>query len=361
MRKRQTGVQRFLRSTYGKIALVLILLLVAFRLILPFGLENYINNKIKGIEGYYGSVEDVDLAFLRNVYQVENIRIIADSSKIKEPFFQAESLKVTFNWTDLFKGGLSGSGTLYSPTVNYVQGKKPQETQAPSDAKPFTDILREMVPFRVDVFKVKNGEFTYVNRLKAIDYGFYATKIYGNMQNLTNSQKLSSSMYATAQFIAQVMDSGDLKIDLLVNPLDSTPKFKLDGVLKNLQLVNLNDYLKAQTSLTFRSGILDFTTDLNSGGKQVNGFAVMDIKYLEMASAEELLKSDESLSKKFLEGLSEAGSELLENSNDRVRVKVPVSAPVKKGKPDMVAAIIHAMRVSFVDSFIARLFPLASP
>lgn len=322
---------------------------------MPFTLKHYINRKIDSSVGYYGSVSDIDLSIFKNTYLIKNIRVIKDTSKIKQPLFQAEGLLFTFNWTDLFKGGISGSATLYSPILNYTLGKKPEQTQAPSEAKPLTDILENILPFRIDIFKIKNGKINYLNAVSSPEFNFYATNVQGKIENLTNSKKLSSSLYASANFTAKAMENGFLTLKLLINPISEIPLFKLDGTLNGLNLTNINDYVQAKSKIKFNSGTLDFTTKLNSGGDKVKGYAVMDIENLEIASIVESLKGNKSLTYKFAEVFSESASELMELRPDKIHAKVNISTPIKKGRPDMIATVVNAIRSAFVDAFISRI------
>lgn len=52
---------------------VAVVLLLALRAALPFGIEAWVNHVLDGTEGYQGRVEDVDLALLRGAYPIEGV------------------------------------------------------------------------------------------------------------------------------------------------------------------------------------------------------------------------------------------------------------------------------------------------
>ena len=48
-------------------------ILVAFRIALPFIAERYVNNALQQMEGYEGTVDDIELNLVRGEYQIENL------------------------------------------------------------------------------------------------------------------------------------------------------------------------------------------------------------------------------------------------------------------------------------------------
>ena len=59
----------FIKTRKAKIILVIILFIIALRTALPYILLHYTNNILAEMNGYYGHVEDIDVALYRGAYQ----------------------------------------------------------------------------------------------------------------------------------------------------------------------------------------------------------------------------------------------------------------------------------------------------
>ena len=56
-----------------KITLIVIAALICVRLILPYVILHYANKNLASIPGYYGHIEDIDLALIRGAYRIDSI------------------------------------------------------------------------------------------------------------------------------------------------------------------------------------------------------------------------------------------------------------------------------------------------
>ncbi|MEJ0103617.1 MAG: hypothetical protein WDO19_14165 [Bacteroidota bacterium] len=64
-----------------------ILLLVGFRIALPYILLRFVNRELTRIDGYTGKVEDIDVALFRGAYTIKRIHLDKTGGKIPVPFF----------------------------------------------------------------------------------------------------------------------------------------------------------------------------------------------------------------------------------------------------------------------------------
>src|SRR6187402_627716 len=94
------------RKKLLRIGLSILIVLVIFRLILPYIALDYINKRLARIEGYYGHVDDLDISLYRGAYVVKDIYInIVDTTTQKQvPFFSANNIDISVEWKSLFKG-----------------------------------------------------------------------------------------------------------------------------------------------------------------------------------------------------------------------------------------------------------------
>ena len=58
-----------------KITFIVIILLIGVRLILPYVILHFANKNLASMPGYYGHIEDIDLALIRGAYRIDSIYI----------------------------------------------------------------------------------------------------------------------------------------------------------------------------------------------------------------------------------------------------------------------------------------------
>src|SRR5690349_19037679 len=80
----------------------LVVLLIAFRIALPYILLRYVNRQLTRIDGYRGHVEDIDVALYRGAYVIKDIRLDKTGGKIPVPFFKADKIDLSIQWNALF-------------------------------------------------------------------------------------------------------------------------------------------------------------------------------------------------------------------------------------------------------------------
>ena len=80
-----------------KIGLIVIVLLVALRVALPYIILRYANNTLATMPGYRGHVKDIDLAIIRGAYKIDSIYLNKyDSVKHQQtPFFGAKEIDLS--------------------------------------------------------------------------------------------------------------------------------------------------------------------------------------------------------------------------------------------------------------------------
>src|SRR5690606_29941776 len=96
------------RSRWGISLLVVIGAFVALRLALPWVLEEYVNRQLAALEGYWGQVEDVDVALWRGAYQIQGVQIEKENKEeeSREPFFTATLIDLSIDWGRLLDGAV---------------------------------------------------------------------------------------------------------------------------------------------------------------------------------------------------------------------------------------------------------------
>lgn len=102
----------------------LLVLLIAIRIVLPYILLKFVNRELATIKGYYGHVDDIDVALIRGAYTIKKIRLDKTGGKIPVPFFSADVIDLSVEWSAIFSGALVGEKPRYQYLGNYRAGFK---------------------------------------------------------------------------------------------------------------------------------------------------------------------------------------------------------------------------------------------
>src|SRR3954463_4454699 len=84
--------------------LVLVGVLVAARIALPFVVEDYVNRKLAGLEAYQGHVGDIDIHLWRGAYSIDDIEIQKKGAQRPVPFFKSPRVDFSVEWARLARG-----------------------------------------------------------------------------------------------------------------------------------------------------------------------------------------------------------------------------------------------------------------
>src|SRR5690349_21997157 len=100
-------------SRKQKLAIIfgsIIIFLLIIRLILPYVVLRLVNDRLTKLKGYYGHVDDINIALIRGAYQLDSIYINkVDSTTLRQtPFFSASEVDLSVEWKALFKGSVVG-------------------------------------------------------------------------------------------------------------------------------------------------------------------------------------------------------------------------------------------------------------
>src|SRR6185437_9062428 len=82
----------------------LLIILIAFRIALPYILLRFVNKELQTIPGYTGHVDDIDVHLIRGAYTIKTINLDKTGGKIPVPFFSAEVIDLSVEWSAIFHG-----------------------------------------------------------------------------------------------------------------------------------------------------------------------------------------------------------------------------------------------------------------
>jgi len=338
-------------------AAVFVLAVLIARAIAPIYILGYVNRTLDGLDGYSGRVADIDLHIWRGAYEIKGINIVKTTRKSSTPFVSVDSVDISVHWDALLDGSIVGEIDLYHPVLNFLAEKK-QESRAEDQVEQreakkaaggdssWQTQVKQLVPLDINRIGIHDGEIHYRDVHAEPKVNMYVQRFRGQLTNLTNSEKLSKSMVATASFKGRALGSGDLTLEAKVDPYKKAPTFQLAAQLENLELRQLNDFLKAYVNVDAERGRISVFTEVSAGGGRFKGYVKPLIRDLDLLKWKD---EEEGALGKLWEGLVGAGAALFENQKkDQIATRIPFSGKVESPNADIGETVLYVLKNAFI-------------
>ncbi len=344
------SVKKFQQKKGYKILIVIILVLVIFRLLLPYILLHYANKTLANVPGYYGHVEDIDVSLYRGAYQIDSIYLNKmDSLTHKQTdFFAAKNIDLSIEWKTLFKGSLVGELEFNSPKLIFTKNKT-EIGHVAKDTNDFRKILKDFMPLRINRFGVNNGSIHYVDATAKPKVDIALKNTYILAQNLTNATDNETKLPSTVTASANAY-GGTVSFNMKLNALAERATFDLNAEVKNTNLVLLNDFLKAYADVDVNKGNFGLYTEFASLNGKYKGYVKPVIKDLDVLGPED---RGDNFFHKVWEGLVGGVSKVLENrKKDQIATKVPIEGDFSGAETNIIEAIWELLRNAFIHALM---------
>lgn len=345
---RKTGKTTFV------IVIVLVVLLVGLRIALPYIVKDYVNKTLSNMEGYSGHINDVDIHLIRGAYTIEGIEIKKVTGKIPVPFFEADAIELSLQWSELFNGAIVAKIILERPVVNFVQGPTPKQSQTKVEKETWQQTAQDLMPLRINRFTINDGLVHFRNFHSDPQVNVYVRELDVVATNLTNSRKISKSLAATLDASGVALESGRFEIHAELDPYEKQPTFNLDFEMKGLKLVSINDFLKAYGKFDVHKGTFSVYSEVAASKGRFKGYLKPLMKDVEV------LKWKEDIKKPFFSLIWEtvvgAVKDVFTNpSKDQVATKVPFSGKLDDPDIGTWSSIWALIRNAFIQALMPGL------
>jgi uncharacterized protein YhdP len=331
---------------------IVVVVLVAARVALPYVLEDVINRKLMALESYDGRVADVDLALWRGAYRLDGLRIVKTGSKQPSPFFDGERVDLSVEWKSLLRGRLVAECVLWTPKLNLVRGASEAESELGLEVN-WAEQLEKLFPFRFNTIRVHDGTATF--RAPGIETkdALTASNIEGEITNMTNVVKSGKETFAAFKANATVLKTGSAAVAGSANPLARTPTFDVNLTVKNVKLPEVNPWLREYIKADAERGHFELYTELAAADGKFRGYAKPIMRDVDIYRSGE---HEENPFKRLWEGLVDFAAEVLEDQDsEQVAARIPFSGSVKNPEASMLETVVSVLRNAFVSAFARSL------
>lgn len=323
-------------------------LLIIFRIYLPTIVLRYVNNKLANLTEYYGHVEDIDIHLYRGAYVINEIQILKRDKKTKDsiPFFNSPKIDLAIEWGALFKGKLAGEIKLKKPVLNFVKGAHKGE-DVKADTADFRQLIDALMPLTVNEFEINNGEVHYIDLYASPKIDIYMKNINAKGSNLSNVEKSKKVLPATLIGTGDAYE-GKFRLDVKFNAMAIQPTFDLTTEMRGMNLVLLNDFLRAYGNFDVKKGKVGVFAEFAAKEGKFGGYVKPIMKDLDVVQWN---KEEGNVPQILWESLVGFGAEVLQNQpKEQLASKIPISGTFENPDVDIWRAAAYILKNAFIQA-----------
>ena len=339
------------------VVLVVVALLVAARLALPYVVRDYLNRTMDRMGDYHGHVADVDIHLWRGAYSLGDLRIEKVDGEVPVPLFAAATTDIAVSWRALTHGTVRARVVFDRASLNFVDGGD----RAPGQAGRGVDWrrqLEELVPIRLDEVKVHRSQVTFHNFVSRPRVDMKVTDVEATVVNLSNADRRQGRRVATLDATARVLGEAPVMAKASFDPLDpELLDFTFALRVRDIQLTRLNDLARAYARLDFAGGHGTFVMQLEARDGQLAGYAKPLLHEVQVFSwKQDVEQDDENPLRVAWEALANGVTWLFKNhERDQFATRVPIRGRIDDRDLGAWQAILNVLRNAFVQAYTPKL------
>lgn len=321
--------------TDPKIYLILsvIILLILFRITLPYLGLYYLNQQINKDRNYHGHISNLDISFWHRSITLKEITISINNAPSKIPLFTATSIELFLQLTPLLSGKKVMDIKITHPVFNYlIDVSLPQSGES-----------RKSLTIRK--FEINNGEINIINFHDAPHFKIAIKHVHIELH------KTKDSPVYLVDSKGQVMNSGNFYIRGKLNPFSKEPNFYIESALKGLAIPEFNSILKHYTDITARDGTFNLFVKFSAKNGKLSGYAKPFLKNLSIIE-----KKDDNIVKKIYKKAVKVSAKILQNSQQKTNAtKINISGNINDPNIDMLSVVLYLLQHAFIQALVPSL------
>jgi Domain of Unknown Function (DUF748) len=317
------------RRSFISIGIVLFILIGA-RIALPYFIRDYVDKTLDSIPGYYGYIEDVDVALWRGAYSLNKIGLVKTNGKEDEPLFSADAIEIALDWSALLQMRVVSRVHLAHPQLQFIQRKTKESSQTSVDQS-WQQKVNKLIPLQINQLRVTDGLVRYKDETKAPKINLYFSDLAIQATNISNATRKKENLPSSVELSALLLKSGKVSLDghadFLAEPMEANIRAKI----RALDLKELNEFTKAYGGFDFEKGRFDLTTELAATNKDYSGYVKTIAREIDVLDFTKERKQGDSVVQLLWEGMVGVIMEIFQNQRkDQFAARIPISGPRDK-------------------------------
>lgn len=336
-----------------KILIGIVLVLIAFRIYLPTLVENYVNDMLSELDGYTGSVTDIDLALYRGAYVIDSLYIYSTTQDLGKPFFATTAIDLSVHWKDLFKGKIVGEVNFLEPQLNFLATESAEDSVVAGEGVDWTKQIKDLIPISINLFTIQDGKISYVDNFSDPPVNVYLHELDFRLENIRNVEAEEVPLPSPYRLTATSLGGGQLVMEGKANLLKQVPDFDLDLKFENADLTAFNEFFKAYAWFDFERGNFSLYSEMALVDSTLDGYfkpVMTDLKVVDWRNEEE------GFFNKAYQTIVGGVTEVFENQReDQTASQVPISGSINNTEIGVFPAIVEVLKNAFIRPLQKRL------
>ena len=338
-KRKKKGRKRYI------IPLAILILLLAFRLYLPTLVKNYVNDVLADIPGYYGHVEDIDIALIRGAYAINGMYLNKGTAESQIPFLNFPKTDISIEWRSLFRGKIVSEIIMESPEITYVFEDQ-QEESGDADVDDWTEALTDLVPIDINHLEVHNGKLAFVQLSASPEINLQINNLHLTATNLRNVVEKERILPSSVRASGESIGGGVISLESNMNLLKEIPDMDLSLSLEDADITAFNDFTNYYAGLDFEKGNFSIFNEIAIA----DGYLVGYIKPLLTDS--KLIGEDDGFLEVLWEGFVGFFKFILKNqSTDTVATKVPIEGDLNNVEAGVWPTVLNIFKNGWIQAF----------
>jgi hypothetical protein len=332
-------------SMFGLLALLLVL-----HLTLPYLVRDYLNDKLADMGDYRGQISDVDLAWWRGAYRINELQIVKINGDVPVPLLDAPIIDLAVSWHALwYEHGVVARVLFESPELNFVDGgERPEDTQTGAGVD-WRAQLEKLLPITLDEVRVINGRITFRNFTSQPPVDLQASDVSASLYNLTNVADERGERVARFEGHALLLDHAPLEASAVFDPFENFEGFEFRLRATDIELRRLNDFSRAYGKFDFNAGSGDIVIEASADKGQLSGYVKPLLRNVDVFNWQQDVEQE---SKGFFRSIWE--TVLRNQPSDQFATRVELHGNVHQQDVSGLQAFLGILRNAFIEAFNSR-------
>jgi len=336
------------------ILIAIIAVLIGLRIYLPVYLEDLANKKLDQLEGYTGTVKDIDLHLYRGAYVIDSVAILKTGDSIPVPFMASEKVDISIQWDALFKGRIVASIVLTNPHLNFAVApsvdKKVKQTGKGVD---WLKEFRQFSPLKMNKIEVIDGKVAYQDFTTEPKVDIKIDSLHILIKNLSNVSKSTDSLPSSVEASGIALETGSFSLEARLNILNEVPDVDLNFQIENVPLTKFNDFLRVYSNTDVEAGVFNLYVEALVNHGTIDGYVKPVIDDARIINWD---KENEEFTDKLWETLVAGVAEIFENEEkERIATKMPFSGNLNSADASIWVGIWEMISNAFFDALAKEL------
>jgi hypothetical protein len=333
----------------------ILLILIVARLSMPYFVTKYVNKVLSELDGYRGSIYDVDIHLYRGAYSIDSLKVFKIDGNKEVPFVDIAKTDLSVEWRALFEGAFVGEVIFEQPKLNFIggndapKGQKPAENQDGTE-EDWTKPIKDLMPLKINRMEIQHGTINFHNFTTKPKVTIALEDLQAIALNLNNASDQEERLPSTISATATSIGGGRLTVNAGINILKEIPDMDLDLKFEKVNMPALNDFFRAYAKVDVEKGSFNLYSELTIDSGMVAGYVKPIAVGVKVADFKKDKEKPLNLLWQSFVGLVE---EVFENQKeDQFATKVPIEGNLNKNVDASVwPTVWNIFRNAFVKAF----------